>query len=423
MRYNLIGGLSESACAAALIDAWRSASEARRGLIRDGDGHGSTSSSSSSRKGTVVYAPEIESLPFAISRLGTIMQPLPYEPREAWGVLNPACARGRDGQLYLFPRIVGEGNYSRIALCRVRFGTQGNPVGVDRLAIALEPQASYECTPHSGGGCEDPRITYVPLLDRYIMTYTALSGMGPRVALAISHDLFLWQRLGLADFAPERGLDWNAQSDKDALLFPEPVMDTNGKPALALLHRPTFLCSDMDGTVTMTLPDGLEDCRESIWISYASLDAVKRDVRAIAQLTQHRLVAAPRADWESVKIGGGAPPLATHLGWLLLYHGVGGVLHPVTAEDATQKHLRYSAGAMVLDRTNPLHVLYRSPQPILEPTTPQEREGIVSNVVFPTALDARMSPGPGTVVDVYYGQADTTIGAGRFTLPATLPQA
>jgi len=35
-----------------------------------------------------------------------------------------------------------------------------------------------------------------------VMTYTALSPIGPRIALAISADLFHWNRIGLARFAP-----------------------------------------------------------------------------------------------------------------------------------------------------------------------------------------------------------------------------
>lgn len=39
---------------------------------------------------------------FQLTRLGTIMEPEPGNPLEAEGVLNPAAARGLDGQLYLF---------------------------------------------------------------------------------------------------------------------------------------------------------------------------------------------------------------------------------------------------------------------------------------------------------------------------------
>lgn len=369
-----------------------------------------------------MYAPEIELQPFQIHRLGIIMRPLPNDPREVWGTLNPGCARGRDGELYLFPRIVAEGNYSRIGLCRVRFGSDGNPYGVDRLGIALEPRERYEHSARGLGGCEDPRVTYVPLLDRYIMTYTALSNLGARVALAMSRDLFTWERLGLANFAFERGIDWNAHIDKDAVLFPEPVMDPQGKPALALIHRPTCLVCRTDGTVDLVHPIGLEDRRESIWISYASLEAATQDIRTLPHFSQHHLMAAPVADWEYVKIGAGPPPLLTHLGWLLIYHGVSGELHEVTAEDPVQKHLIYSAGAMVLDRSDPRRILYRSPRPILQPTVQEERVGIVANVVFPTGIDPRTPPAPGSRVDVYYGMADTYVGAGWLTLPDSLPR-
>ncbi len=52
--------------------------------------------------------------PFRLQRLGVVMEPEPDNPTEAEGVLNPASACGRDGQLYLFPRLVARGNYSRI---------------------------------------------------------------------------------------------------------------------------------------------------------------------------------------------------------------------------------------------------------------------------------------------------------------------
>jgi predicted GH43/DUF377 family glycosyl hydrolase len=112
----------------------------------------------------------------------------------------------------------------------------------------------------------------------------------------------------------------------------------------------------------------------------------------------------------------------THLGWLLTYHGVGMELHTVTPEEgAPQRYLRYSAGVMVLDRDDPRRVLYRSPEPVLEPATQEERVGIVSDVVFPTGIDLRTPPGPGARLDVYYGMADRLVGAGMLTLPATLP--
>jgi predicted GH43/DUF377 family glycosyl hydrolase len=145
---------------------------------------------------------------FQLQRLGQIMEPQPGNPQEAEGVLNPAAARGPDGHLYLFPRLVERGNYSRIGIARVKFDQAGDPCGVERLGIALEPQADYERRPDGGGGCEDPRITFVEPLQCYVMTYAAFSSIGPRIALAMSVDLFHWTRIGLARFAPYDGIDF-----------------------------------------------------------------------------------------------------------------------------------------------------------------------------------------------------------------------
>src|SRR5689334_6748626 len=118
---------------------------------------------------------------FQLRRLGLVMEPEPDNPLETEGVLNPAAARGLDGQLYLFPRLVGRGNYSRIGIARVRFNEAGDPAGVERLGIALEPEADYELRPGGGGGCEDPRITFLAPLKRFVMTYAAFSSSGPRI--------------------------------------------------------------------------------------------------------------------------------------------------------------------------------------------------------------------------------------------------
>jgi hypothetical protein len=99
---------------------------------------------------------------FPVARLGAIMRPEPNRPEEAWGVLNPGGVRASDGSMHLFPRVVAEGNYSRIAHARVLFEA-GRPVAVERLGLALEPHESYELA-QGGGGVEDARVVYVPLL-------------------------------------------------------------------------------------------------------------------------------------------------------------------------------------------------------------------------------------------------------------------
>lgn len=352
--------------------------------------------------------------PFQLARLRTIMAGDPANPEEALGVLNPASCRDRDGTLLLFPRVVAAGNYSRIGIARVRF-VGDEPVGVDRLGYALEPSEAFERN-HRTAGVEDPRVVFVAALDRYVMTYTAYGPLGPRIALAVSDDAYRWTRLGPIDFAyaPADGTDFDLYKNKDALIFPEPVRDPQGRPALALIHRPEYAVPWEDGGQTVALPAGVSESRPSMWLSYVPLDAARADLGALTHWRDHRLLAVPERPWEAAKIGGGTPPLLTPLGWLTIYHGVGGVaIHRV----GRQPRPRYSAGVLILDRDDPRRVLYRSPEPILEPDAAEEREGVVDNVVFPTAVDPRDDGR----IDVYYGMADARIGVARLVLPATLP--
>jgi predicted GH43/DUF377 family glycosyl hydrolase len=299
---------------------------------------------------------------YRLERLGVVMEPDPDDPREAWGVLNPAAARGPDGELYLFPRLVAEGNYSRIGRARVLFEDR-LPVGVARLGLALEPEKPWE-----EKGVEDPRITYLPELGRYVMAYTAYGRLGPRVALAVSSDLEQWERLGLVRFGDE--LD--SCDNKDAAFFPEA-----GGRGFAFLHRPA------------------NEERPGIWLSFAE------DPEQLGRVTGHRKIAGPEQPWEELKIGAGPPPVRTEDGWLLLYHGVSGEIDPRTD---LQQNVRYCAGAMVLDAERVWEVVARTRDPLLEPATGEERSGIVPNVVFPTGIDR---------ADVYYGMADSRIGVAR----------
>lgn len=323
-----------------------------------------------------------------------LMEPLPGNALELEGTLNPAAVRGPDGQLYLFPRLVGQGNFSRIGICRVLFNVLREPCDVERLGVSLEPEADYE-RDGTTGGCEDPRVCYVEPLQKFVMAYTALGRQGPRIALAVSEDLRNWRREGLATFRNERGRDWKGVRNKDAALFPSAVVDPEGKLALALLHRPTFSLSGPEP--------------ESIWISYLALEGRS----AFQDFRFHTELAIPLAGWENVKIGCGPPPVLCRHGWLLVYHGV---RHDEVATPGS-KNLIYSAGLMILDRDDPRKVLYRDPEPVLTPLLPLERFGTVENVVFPSGIDRRDDLDASDRYDIYYGMADSRIGVARLDLP------
>ncbi len=354
---------------------------------------------------------------FQLQRLGQIMEPKPGNPQEVEGVLNPAAMRGPDGHLYLFPRLVARGNYSRIGIARVIFNSAGDPTGVERLGIALEPETEYERLPDGGGGCEDPRITFVAPLRRYVMTYAALSRQGPRIALAISQDLFHWKRLGLATFAPFEGIDFVHVDNKDASVFPVAIPNHAGKMQLALLHRPLFPGTRPEETSFQSESRVVDRDHESIWISYCPmiLDGHGRD--RLGLFNSHHRLATPVSPWERLKIGGGTPPIMTRHGWLILYHGVRKMAEP----DPRGCQLCYSAGVMVLDPEHPRIIHYRSTDPVLTPMLPQERNGTIANVVFPTGIDRRDDLGLPDRFDVYYGMADNRIGAVRLDVPDILP--
>ncbi|MGP0075737.1 MAG: glycosidase [Bryobacteraceae bacterium] len=345
------------------------------------------------------------------------MEPEPGNPDEIEGVLNPAAIRGPDGELYLFPRLVAKGNYSRIGIARVRFNAAGDPTGVERLGIALEPEAGYELRPNGGGGCEDPRITFVEPLQSHVMTYTAFSAQGPRIGIALSKDLFHWKRVGLATFGFYQGLEIGDVDDKDASLFPVAIPNPSGKPELAMLHRPLFPGTRPEEIACCPESRDVDLDRESIWISCCSMALEGHEPCCLGPFSCHHRLAALVSPWERLKIGGGTPPVLTRHGWLIIYHGVSEMEAPGNSEHP----LCYSAGVMILSNEHPRIILYRSAEPVLTPSLPQERDGIVANMVFPTGIDRRDDLGLPDRFDVYYGMADNRIGVARLDVPEFLP--
>ena len=77
----------------------------------------------------------------------------------------------------------------------------------------------------------------------------------------------------------------------------------------------------------------------------------------------------------------------------MLYHGI-------SEEDGG-----YRVGAVLLDLKNPVKVISRTYNPIFEPEASYEREGQVSNVVFPCGNVVL-----GNRLFVYYGGGDQVVG-------------
>ena len=357
-------------------------------------------------------------IPFKLHRICTLMTSEPGNAMEVEGVLNPAVTRGPDGALYIFPRMVAKNNYSRIGIARVKFDKDGDPVDVERLGVVLEPEADYEKRPNGGGGCEDPRITYVEPVEHYIMTYTAYGPDVPRIAMARSKNLFTWERLGVICYLPYGDIDFNGIDNKDASFFPVALPSPHQHKSIAMLHRPLFWDTTPEEKVKQEPLGKADKHKESIWISYCNLSEGKLTSLKNAQFTSHSCLAQPVRSWEKLKIGAGAPPVLTKHGWLLVYHGVQNA-NDSTKEDPT---FCYAAGVMILSEKTPQNILYRSPKPVLVPDLEAEKIGTVGNVVFPTGTDRRDDIGQPNRIDVYYGMADNKIGVAKMEIPDQLPE-
>ena len=107
----------------------------------------------------------------------------------------------------------------------------------------------------------------------------------------------------------------------------------------------------------------------------------------------------PRFGWDGMRNGGGAVPVRTDRGWLVLYHG------------ADRESNRYSMGAALLAADDPRKVLAVSRRPVLYAEAPYETAGFYPNVVFSCGAFLEKD-----TVYMYYGAADRVMGLARADL-------
>lgn len=233
----------------------------------------------------------------------------------------------------------------------------------DGVHFTVDPEPTFfPETPYEEYGIEDCRITQIE--DTYYITYTAVSRYGICVGLASTHDFKQFKRHGLILH----------HENKNVTLFPRKV---NGR--YVAIHR--------------TAPSAFNG--PNMWIAYSP---------DLLSWGDHQFLMAPRAhDWDSRRIGAGAPPIETPEGWLIVYHGV-------NAKDG------YCAGVALLDLEVPHRVLRRSNEPLIAPIEDYEVSGFFERVVFPTGL-VPMDDGRWMV---YYGVADRSVAVAETTLEELL---
>jgi predicted GH43/DUF377 family glycosyl hydrolase len=277
-------------------------------------------------------------------------------------VFNPGAVRLADGTTLLLCRVEDRRGHSHLSAARSRNGVTDWRIDEQpTLAPALD------AFPEELWGLEDPRITWVDELHRYVIAYTAYSGSGPGVSLALTEDFRTFERIG-SIMSPE---------DKDAALLPRRIGQY-----WALLHRPVSTIG------------------AHIWLSFSP------DLR---HWGSHRLVLRARAGawWDANKIGLCTPPIETKRGWLLLYHGV----------RQSASGCLYRLGLALMDLETPERCLLRGDSWIFGPEEPYERRGDVENVVFPCGYTVDQD---GDTLNIYYGAADSSIALARGSIQKML---
>ena len=205
-------------------------------------------------------------------------------------------------------------------------------------------------------GIEDMRIC--PVEDYYLLTYSAYSRHGVRIALARTTDFEKVERIALITEADLRNV----------VIFPVKFDDRYVR-----LDRPHSEISPW-----------------SIWISYSPDLIHWGDSRVIMKPVQYH--------WDEMKIGPGAPPFKTEKGWLHIFHGV----------FETMSGAVYRLGVALHDLNDPAKIIGVSDQWILQPEDTWEITGYVPNVVFTCGV----VPEDDGTIKIYWGGADTVMCTG-----------
>ena len=296
-------------------------------------------------------------------------------------VFNPA-AIVKDGKVYLFTR--SEDNPA--AILGGRTSRIGIAVSSDGLhfknypAPVLYPDGNFKQYDYPGG-CEDPRIVETPE-GSYVMAYTSWNYDVPRLSIAVSTDLFHWQKKGPA-FAAAYNSKFLNLATKSASMVTEMK---NGRPILAKLKGRYWMYWG-EHFVNLAWSDNLAD-----W--YPLLDNA-------GQLSKAMITRPGKFDSDLTECG--PPALITDKGILLIYNGKN-----ATNENADRSLAMgtYSVGQVVFDLNDMQKIVWRTDTCILKPSLPHEVTGqYKAGTTFSEGLVFFKEKW-----FLYYGTADSYVG-------------
>lgn len=282
---------------------------------------------------------------FTRSKLNPILMPNPGNWWEARKLYNPAAIY-HNGEYHLFYRSVGIGENWKSSICHAVSKDGEIFERFDHPVLVGENEMEKR-------GLEDPRITRIGEI--FYMTYTAYDGKTPRLSVATSSDLEIWQKKGSVF------KDWNFSKSGGTFIQFE-----KGRPQ----EEPELSEWSKSGGI---FPEKINGKYLMMFGDFKIWFAESDDGLSWEGDQKPFLEARGTNYFDNTFVEMGPPPIKTEKGWLVLYHGI------------NEKQV-YNVGFLLLDLTNPRNILYRSDEQIFGPAEYYEMSGIVD--VLPGGLEA-----------------------------------
>ena len=297
-------------------------------------------------------------------------------------VFNPAAVV-KNGKVYMFTR--SEDNPAAILGGRTsRIGIAVSDDGIifkNFPTPVLYPDNSKFKEYDYPGGCEDPRV--VETEDgQYVMAFTSWNYDVPRLSIAISKDMFHWDKKGPAFAVAHKGKFLNMASKSGSMI----TKMKKGRPILAKIDGKYWMYWG-EHFVNLAWSTNLYD-----WNPL--LDNA-------GELKKAMITRPGKFDSDLTECG--PPALITDKGILLIYNGKNAT--DQNADPSLPKGT-YSVGQVVFDINNMEKILFRTDTCLLKPSLPHE---VTGQYKAGTTFSEGLVHFKGKWF-LYYGTADSFVG-------------
>lgn len=332
-----------------------------------------------------------------VQKLGVVLEPTEHL-FERLAVLNPGTWQ-EGNTTHMFYRALDEDHCSTVGYAKLE--------GPMNVVERWEKPILLGTHPYEHKGMEDPRI--VKIENTFYLFYVAHDGKNAVTAYATSKDLRSFEKKGI--ISPKIAYrEFDALNDelqlKDAYSFFASYYQEEAGIDVLLWHKDVFPFPRKIRGKYVLMHRILPDIQIAFCDNFEQLQQEEYWREELRKLPEH--VILENKHWfESRSIGGGCTPIETDEGWVIIFHTV----------EARNKGRVYHACAALLDKENPLKVIGRLHEPLFSPTEEWEKEGFVSNVVFPTGTALFED-----TLYVYYGAADARIAVASLSLSELLTE-